>query len=67
MAVEASASKWAGPLALLKVFTSLFSEKQKKIKDGGRIWGPDESLPSSIAARAGTASRYRWGTEAQRG
>lgn len=30
MAVKAFASKWAGPFALLKVFTSFFSEKQKE-------------------------------------
>lgn len=30
MAVKAFASKWAGPFALLKVFTSFFPEKQKE-------------------------------------
>lgn len=46
MAVKAFASKWAGPFALLKVFTSFFSEKQKeKIKRmGKRIWGLGEPL-----------------------
>lgn len=49
MAVKTFASKRAGPLALLKVFTSFFPEKQKeKNQGGGRIEGPDEPLASSI-------------------
>lgn len=50
MAIKTFASKWAGPLALLKVFTGFFPEKQKERvkrlvgKCGVQI-GP---LPSSI-------------------
>lgn len=53
MAVKAFASKWAGPLALLKVFTSFFSEKQKgnvkRILGEPGAWENQGCLPSPPA------------------
>lgn len=68
--VKAFASKWTGPFALLKVFTSFFPEKQKRImsKPGCRQTTPRHlcrsrvSLPSEVTGRlrdAGSRSP-RW-------
>lgn len=38
MAIQALASEGAGPLALLKVFTSFFSEKQEKKMESRGWW-----------------------------
>lgn len=45
MAVKAFASERAGPLALLKVFTSFFSGKEEGDQEvGERIWGQQVPL-----------------------